>query len=594
MFSTLLAESISNHLRARDFSRLVFPGRTGALSLLAEGSNDEKGEIIHFELPDSETSKGLLDRLDPIEFGILAQYGAFSLPPQDICDTLIKGYFEQIHPLLPMINRTQFMRDYENPSNPPSILLLQAILAAGTLVCQIPDLLDSNGTMDHSRRVLYKRAKSLYDAGCETDKITIVQAMLLMSCCCSEPASISKDMFYWTKLAISVAQGLGLHRSVENSHMRLVDRRLWKRLWWVLFTRDRVVSISLGRPFLIDKGDSDVEPLSPSDFLEEEGPGPYRYPPDSTLVQFFIRYTSLSEIATFIIEEHFSVSVEHSRRTVKSAPPDITRSELALRLWLKNLPPELDYDYSYSQHTFWTGILYAQFNCLHCLIHRWDLSPHGKTEQPKDQTILITPNRQIAFETAHNIAKITENLSRTDEISKLPSIMVHVLFTALIAILYELQTLITDKEIAEAQRALDVLVKGLRTVSTTWGTARTLLGVFMYVARSLFKQDDSSIKARLNSAVQSPGETVIISDEQAQLFEPEPEQQLSPDESSGLSSDNVHNFGSLAGIDQDIERAESITGSRQNIDMLCQLILAAGKNKNELDGATGTACLVDT
>jgi hypothetical protein len=68
--------------------------------------------------------------------------------------------------------------------------------------------------------------------------------------------------------------------------MNIRDRRLWKRIWWILYVsfrscfdrsklkngevRDRTASSSLGRPIRIRDEDCDVEPLEESDF-EEDG-----------------------------------------------------------------------------------------------------------------------------------------------------------------------------------------------------------------------------------------------------------------------------------------------------------------------------------
>ena len=72
------------------------------------------------------------------------------------------------------------MRQYRDPKNPPSLLLLQAILLAGSRVCSNPQLMDASGSTTPAAMTFYKRAKALYDANYEDDRVTIVQAAILL------------------------------------------------------------------------------------------------------------------------------------------------------------------------------------------------------------------------------------------------------------------------------------------------------------------------------------------------------------------------------------------------------------------------------
>ena len=61
-----------------------------------------------------------------------------------------------------------------------SLLLLQAILLAGSRVCTNQQLMDANGSTTPAAMTFYKRAKALYDANYEDDRVTIVQALVLL------------------------------------------------------------------------------------------------------------------------------------------------------------------------------------------------------------------------------------------------------------------------------------------------------------------------------------------------------------------------------------------------------------------------------
>jgi hypothetical protein len=122
------------------------------------------------------------------------------------------------------------MRRYRDPKNPPSLLLLQAILLAGSRVCTNPQLMDQTGSTVPAAMTFYKRAKALYDANYEDDRVTIVQALVLMGWYWEGPEGqdttpstflflflmpfldVTRNVFYWTRVAIVVAQGSGMHR----------------------------------------------------------------------------------------------------------------------------------------------------------------------------------------------------------------------------------------------------------------------------------------------------------------------------------------------------------------------------------------------
>lgn len=114
--------------------------------------------------------------LDPLEINILNQREAFDLPPQQICGDLVGIFFQWISPVLPVVNKNEFLRRYHDPEDPPSILLLQAIFMAASRFYPHEGLNSSIAP-----RAFYKKAKALYDAGYELNGISVLQAVLLMS-----------------------------------------------------------------------------------------------------------------------------------------------------------------------------------------------------------------------------------------------------------------------------------------------------------------------------------------------------------------------------------------------------------------------------
>ena len=216
----------------KEAGRVAFLGESSNLSLLV---HDRHGttDVVHYPLPETvRGSSARLTDLDNVEIEILHQRGAFLLPPRQLCDELVEAYFTWVAPVVPIINRSRFMRRYRDPKNPPSLLLLQSILLAGSRVCSNPQLMDANGSTNPAATTFYKRAKALYDANYEDDRVTIVQALVLMGWYWEGPEGelamelfqiegsflitmlldVTKNVFYWSRVAIVVAQGSGMHR----------------------------------------------------------------------------------------------------------------------------------------------------------------------------------------------------------------------------------------------------------------------------------------------------------------------------------------------------------------------------------------------
>ncbi|KAK6391127.1 Transcriptional activator of fatty acid utilization, partial [Oleoguttula sp. CCFEE 5521] len=164
----------------KEAGRVAYLGESSNLSLLVQDQNGAT-DVVHYPLPENvRGARARANELDNVEIDILHQRGAFLLPPRALCDELVDAYFQWIAPICPVINRSKFMRRYRDAKNPPSLLLLQAILLAGSRVCSNPQLMDANGSTTPAAMTFYKRAKALYDANYEDDRVTIVQALILM------------------------------------------------------------------------------------------------------------------------------------------------------------------------------------------------------------------------------------------------------------------------------------------------------------------------------------------------------------------------------------------------------------------------------
>ncbi|KAJ9315862.1 fungal-specific transcription factor domain-containing protein [Paecilomyces variotii] len=455
----------------KEAGRVAYLGESSNLSLLVHDKNGTT-DVVHYPLPENiRGTRARLTDLDNMEIEILHQRGAFLLPPKQLCDELVDAYFKWVAPAVPIINRSRFMRRYRDPKNPPSLLLLQSILLAGSRVCTNPQLMDQNGSTIPAAMTFYKRAKALYDANYEDDRVTIVQALVLMSWYWEGPEDVTKNVFYWSRVAITVAQGSGMHRSVENSQLSKPDKKLWKRIWWTLFTRDRSVAVALGRPVAINTDDSDVEMLTEEDFIEDEVDSPAEYPPDPVHVQFFLQYVKLCEIMGLVLSQQYSVA----SKTRRNNAIDLTHSDMALADWLQNCPPEVTW--GRSRHHFWAALLHSNYYTTLCLLHRAHMPP--ATSSPSGYRVdeMAYPSRTIAFQAAAMITSIVENLQSHNEIRYTPAFIVYSLFSALIMHVYQMRSSVPSV-VATSQERINICMQALKDVSKAWLVAKMVYTLF--------------------------------------------------------------------------------------------------------------------
>ncbi|PNY23986.1 Cutinase transcription factor 1 alpha [Tolypocladium capitatum] len=442
--------------------RVAFLGESSNLNLLVhdrQGSSD----VVHYPLPENVSgTRARLTELDNVEIDILHQRGAFLLPPRSLCDELIDAYFKWVHPIVPVINRARFMRQYRDPKNPPSLLLLQAVLLAGSRVCTNAQLMDANGSTTPAALTFYKRAKALYDSNYEDDRVTIVQSLLLLGWYWEGPEDVTNNVFYWSRVATIVAQGSGMHRSVERSQLSRLDKRLWKRIWWTLFTRDRSVAMGLGRPVQINLDDSDVEMLTEDDFVEDEADRAGEFPPDPVHVQFFLHYVKLCEIMGLVLSQQYSVASKGRQRNAI----DLTHSDMALADWLQNCPKNVYWEVP--RHHFWSALLHANYYTILCLLHR------AHMRFPDDSSY---PSRNIAFQAAAMITSIVENLASHSELRYCPAFIVYGLFSALIMHTYQMRSAVPSIQQVTQDR-MRTCMQAMKEVSRVWLVGKMVYKLF--------------------------------------------------------------------------------------------------------------------
>ncbi|KAJ6139441.1 hypothetical protein N7471_005927 [Penicillium samsonianum] len=212
--------------------------------------------------------------LSPEDKAYLQYKGVFNMPRKEICEELLRAYFHHVHPIMPVIDATTLPQLYPSGDGQPyNLILLWSIFYAAAN--HLPaETWKSEGfsSRKEMKESMYNRAKCLHHNGGETDNTVLLQSALLLGFYHSEADTYTQP-WYWLGIAVSLCQTMGLHRFsaavFANSPITRPQQRLWRRLWWTCFYRDRWLSLTMGRPLRINMNDCNTVPPTADDMLSD-------------------------------------------------------------------------------------------------------------------------------------------------------------------------------------------------------------------------------------------------------------------------------------------------------------------------------------
>ncbi|OQE46685.1 hypothetical protein PENCOP_c001G00040 [Penicillium coprophilum] len=188
------------------------------------------------------------------------------MPPRPFQLTLVRAYINNIHPRVPFVDIKKLLHaiSTEDPSQHISILLLQAILFAGSASISATEL-SAAGYRNKATACgeFFARARCLFDLDYEKDRLTVIKSLVLLSFW--KVKGTEKDPRHWMGIAVSLAYTAGLHRFPDH-RISVASQRDHTRTWWSLFCRDRMLSLSAKRAGIIDDDAFETPILTLADF----------------------------------------------------------------------------------------------------------------------------------------------------------------------------------------------------------------------------------------------------------------------------------------------------------------------------------------
>jgi hypothetical protein len=243
-------------------------------------------------------------------------------PERDLADKLVDAYFARFHFLMPVLDKPSFLQQYKVlMDNTHDIALARteaafmslvfAVFACAARLVDDPRLATGDNFDDGGMgMVYYERALILHYISHASTQILHVQSFILMS---SFLCSINCLPQAWLLVgqAVRFGQDLGLHRSPRRLLLTHIEKETRRKIWWGLYSLDRMLALALGRPLGVDDSDCDVEFPVPYD--DEELPayfsGAHVTQPYPSLMAGFVSLTTLYQIAGRVLRKVYALDV---------------------------------------------------------------------------------------------------------------------------------------------------------------------------------------------------------------------------------------------------------------------------------------------
>lgn len=401
--------------------------------------------------------------------------GALALPDLSLQNALLQSYVEYVHPYMPLIDIHDFLNAIHSRDGlcgQISLFLYHAVMFAAAAFVDIKHLRDAGyPTRKAARKFYFSKTRLLYDFDYESDRLVLVQALLLMTYWYETPDD-QKDTWHWMGVAISLAHTIGLHRNPGSTNMAPRKQRLWKRIWWSCFMRDRLVALGMRRPTRIKAEDFDVPMLTEADFeVEALSDENQLLPAECTVVrdlgmqkelaELCIQKAKLCVLISGMLKAQYSVLIRDATKpdnttnsTMMLFPnknleniDSINVVDLELKSWLENLPPAAQYrplttmDIQHGRST-----VAVQRNLLHMVyyttvsaLHRPQFLPASPFQVPTASRQVQDMSRMRVRESAARITHMATELHGLRLERFLPTTGVTVILPAMIIHLLEMK-----------------------------------------------------------------------------------------------------------------------------------------------------------
>lgn len=296
-----------------DKCSITYLGESFPLSIVLKDLRDGGKQKLHYPGPPCPESDGNIDttqRNHPHhmlreDIAALEAKGTFEAPEKTILDALVSVFLDRVFPLYPIVNRQEFQQQHQMNRIP--WILLHAMCFVSATYCPLSILHRAGfSSRKQARFLFYRKSKLLFDNGYEVNKLVVLQSVIFLTFWGGGPNNYW-NFYSWIGTAVTIAETLGIHRTMATTNMKPQDRSLLKRIWWILIIRDTACAALVGRPFRINLEQCDTDPLTAEDFEHDSNsPDFMSNPQRPSFADYQIQISKLSLVLREIVNSRFS------------------------------------------------------------------------------------------------------------------------------------------------------------------------------------------------------------------------------------------------------------------------------------------------
>ncbi|KAH7362661.1 cutinase transcription factor 1 beta, partial [Plectosphaerella cucumerina] len=564
---------------------------------------------LHAQLP--AFVKPLPARIATEDVKYLHIKGAISLPPLQLQTALLQAYVEYVHPYMPLLDLHEFLsivNSREGLCGQVSLFLYQAVMFAATAFVDMKSLREGGySTRKAARRSFFQKTRLLYDFDYESDRLVLVQSLLLMTYWYETPDD-QKDTWHWMGVAISLAHTIGLHRNPATTSMPVRKQKLWKRIWWSCFMRDRLVALGMRRPTRIKDEDYDVPMLVESDFeIEVLAEGNNAVPAECVLMRDLAMQRDLAVMCVAkaklcvcisnMLKAQYSVLIRDKVKpdnTVNSTMmlfpnkkldnfESVTTVDLELMAWAESLPAvcqyrpltPLDVKNGRSTVAVQRHLLHMVYYTTISALHRPQFLPSSPTQAPTASRQVQEMSRLRVRDAAMHITRMASELHQLRLEKYLPTTGVTVILPAMIIHLLEMKNPVAQSR-DRATRGFKQCMRVMEKLREIYAAADYATG-FLEAALS-----KASIDLQAGNASQP------ITQQNLKFADPTFTAQTPPPDNAPYMTSSEALFNQKPGMQQQQQQqAQSQTINAAALDLSLAGTASPPPTDRDLDSATG-------
>ncbi len=285
-------------------------------------------------------------------------------PNDDMGGRILDAYFNRSHLRYPFLDRSDILERHANrfvqknstPKDQYGTFKIYMIYAIGATMLKLTEQYDYTPPEN-----FFFTALQYISAARESHSVHNIEAMTLLVLYNLRSPSNS-GIWYMIGLAMRTCVDLGLHREAYYGNMPPYEGQLRRRLFWTVYFLERVIAVSVGRPYSIADRDIDAQlPLEIDDTVRDDGliartlavaPSPtFQASRPSSNLTLGVQCIRLKRLESYIQGTIYRVD-----KPIASLVSKISPTLKLLEDWHRALPPSTPYEIDYLNMHYYKAV----------------------------------------------------------------------------------------------------------------------------------------------------------------------------------------------------------------------------------------------